>query len=87
MRKNLSIFGLSSQNKIVFRFFGVIVLSLNQNAFGLWRKLFKFRCTSMLFLKQKIGNGNDTFLWLDNWHLHGSRIAYDTSTSLEAKVT
>ena len=42
MLKNLSIYGLFALNKIVFLFFGDIILSLNQNTFGLWLSLLIF---------------------------------------------
>ncbi|KAG5545465.1 hypothetical protein RHGRI_017828 [Rhododendron griersonianum] len=35
------------------------------------RKLLKLRDLRHLFVKHIIGNGQSTFLWLDNWHPRG----------------
>lgn len=35
------------------------------------RKLFKLRTVGHSLVKHIIGNGEDTFFWLDNWHEHG----------------
>lgn len=32
------------------------------------RKLFKLRSLGQPLIKHRIGNGNNTFVWLDNWH-------------------
>jgi hypothetical protein len=33
-----------------------------------WKKLLKLRDIAKKFIRFKIGDGNRTFLWLDNWH-------------------
>ena len=45
------------------------------------------------FMNNKIGNGNDTWLWVDNWHPHGpplkkygTRVIYDSNSTVNAKV-
>lgn len=59
-----------------------------------WRKILKLRGEMRLFVKHKIGNGEKTFLWFDNWHplgpidlRWGQRVRYDAASSLEAKVS
>lgn len=37
-----------------------------------WRKLRKLRSVAWSFMQYKIGNGRNTWLWVDNWHPHGS---------------
>ncbi len=45
------------------------------------------------FIRSKVGNGEGTFLWFDNWHplgpivqKYGSRICYDAAIPVYAKV-
>ena len=58
-----------------------------------WRKLMKLKDIAWSFIKYKIGNGNDTWLWVDNWHPHGPllrrygpRILYDANSNITARV-
>ncbi|KAI8537304.1 hypothetical protein RHMOL_Rhmol09G0013100 [Rhododendron molle] len=58
------------------------------------RKLFKLREEVQPLIKYVIGNGNTTFLWLDNWHaagplynLFGEDIVHNVGSSLLAKVS
>ncbi|XP_028120126.1 uncharacterized protein LOC114317568 [Camellia sinensis] len=59
-----------------------------------WRKILSLRKSIFPLIVHKIGNGNATFLWHDNWHPVGSiwdkfgnRITYDSGLSGEAKVS
>jgi hypothetical protein len=59
-----------------------------------WKKLLKLRDIAKKFIRFKIGDGNRTYLWLDNWHplgrlvdRFGFRIVYDSGSCLEAKVS
>ncbi|XP_028118147.1 uncharacterized protein LOC114315744 [Camellia sinensis] len=59
-----------------------------------WRKILSLRKSIFPLIVHKIGNGNATFLWYDNWHPVGSiwdkfgnRIIYDSGLSREAKVS
>jgi len=58
-----------------------------------WKKLLKLRTMIRPFLKHKIGNGDNTFLWHDNWHpkgpltiSYGDRVIYDAGIPSLAKV-
>lgn len=42
-----------------------------------WRKLLKLRDRAE-YMKSIVGNGQSTYLWLDNWHPNGERIRYDS---------
>lgn len=57
------------------------------------RKLFKLRSLAQPLIKHKIGNGNDTYVWLDNWHplgplyqKFGESVVYNLGRSLFARV-
>lgn len=57
------------------------------------RKIFQLRDTAQKLIKYQVGNGKDTFLWLDNWHLLGplykrvgDGVVFNMSRSLKAKV-
>ena len=54
-----------------------------------WRKILKLRQIAQSFIKYKIGNGRDTWMWLDNWHPngplvkhYGPRIVYDSGRNI-----
>ena len=58
-----------------------------------WRKLLKMRPTIRPLIKNKIGNGDHTFIWHDNWHpkgplalAYGDSVIYDTGIPSHAKV-
>ncbi|KAI8564441.1 hypothetical protein RHMOL_Rhmol03G0181800 [Rhododendron molle] len=58
------------------------------------RKLFSLRQIAQSFTRSIIGNGQSTFLWLDNWHnlgplylKYGDRVAFNMGRSLTAKVS
>ena len=58
-----------------------------------WRKLMKLREVVWMYMKYKIGDGKDSFMWIDNWHpcgpllkRFGTRILYDANSCLDAKV-
>ena len=51
-----------------------------------WSKILSLRGIVKPFLKHRIGNGERTFLWFDNWHpkgplldYFGERIIYDSA--------
>lgn len=57
------------------------------------RKLFKLRPLVHPWITNVVGNGMNTFLWLDNWHplgplyaRFGSRVVYNLGRNLHAKV-
>lgn len=59
-----------------------------------WRKLLQLRPLIQPFIKYKIGDGNSTSLWYDNWHpsgplvgKYGNRIVYDSGLTDDAKVS
>ncbi|KAI8568988.1 hypothetical protein RHMOL_Rhmol02G0244100 [Rhododendron molle] len=63
--------------------------------FASWtiRKIFKLRPMVQPWITYVIGNGRNTFLWLDNWHplgplfaKFGSRVVYNLGRSLQTKV-
>lgn len=58
------------------------------------RKIFSLRLQGQRFIKSVIGNGQTTFLWLDNWHTlgplfqkFGNRVVFNLGRSLCAKVS
>lgn len=58
-----------------------------------WRKLLKLRDKAEPIMKILLGNGNDTWLWLDNWHpcgvllnTFGDWIRYDAGLDRLTKV-
>ncbi|XP_028073922.1 uncharacterized protein LOC114276328 [Camellia sinensis] len=59
-----------------------------------WRKLLSLRNLIFPLIKFKIGNGENVFLWFDNWHplgslwqRYGQRILYDTNLPDNSKVS
>ncbi|XP_058218012.1 uncharacterized protein LOC131329007 [Rhododendron vialii] len=57
------------------------------------RKIFGLRDMGLRFIKSVVGNGKNTFLWLDNWQTlgplflrFGNRVVFNTGRSLGAKV-
>ncbi|XP_028118145.1 uncharacterized protein LOC114315743 [Camellia sinensis] len=59
-----------------------------------WRKILSLRHLIYPHIKFKIGNGDNVFLWYDNWHPLGSlwhrfgpRILYDTNLPDSTKVS
>ncbi|XP_028106175.1 uncharacterized protein LOC114305299, partial [Camellia sinensis] len=59
-----------------------------------WRKLLSLRNLTFPLIKFKIGNGENVFLWFDNWHplcslwhRYGQRILYDTNFLDSSKVS
>ncbi|XP_028115346.1 uncharacterized protein LOC114313178 [Camellia sinensis] len=59
-----------------------------------WRKLLSLRDLIFPIIKFKLGNGENVFLWHDNWHPFGSlllrygpRILYDTNLPDNSKVS
>ena len=59
-----------------------------------WRKILSLRDAMSPLILHKIGRGNSTFLWHDNWHplsplwhKYGDRILYDSRLNSEAKVS
>lgn len=57
------------------------------------RKIFGLRDMDLRFIKSVVGNGKNTFLWLDNWHTFGplflrfgNRVVFTLGRSLGAKV-
>lgn len=57
------------------------------------RKIFGLRSLGQNFIKAVVGNGKDTFLWLDDWHTlgplfqkFGSRVMFNLGRSLGAKL-
>lgn len=57
------------------------------------RKLFKLRPLVQPWITYVVGNGRNTFIWLDNWHTlgplfakFGSRVVYNLGRNLNAKV-
>ncbi|XP_028119112.1 uncharacterized protein LOC114316616 [Camellia sinensis] len=59
-----------------------------------WRKLLSLRDLIFSIIKFKLGNGENVFLWHDNWHPFGSlllrygpRILYDTNLPDNSKVS
>lgn len=68
-------------------------LKCHQNASQSWTKILKLRASIHKFIKSRLGNGQSTFLWIDNWHPVGSlikrfgtRIIYDARSNIQAKV-
>lgn len=58
------------------------------------QKVFSLRGLGQPLIKYMIGNGLDTFLWLDNWHplgplynRFGSEVVFNLGRSLQAKVS
>ncbi|KAI8544608.1 hypothetical protein RHMOL_Rhmol08G0310000 [Rhododendron molle] len=59
-----------------------------------FRKLLRLRTVAFPFITKIIGNGESTFLWLDNWHPLGSLfskfgngIVFNLGRSLDARVS
>ncbi|XP_028110956.1 uncharacterized protein LOC114309425 [Camellia sinensis] len=59
-----------------------------------WRKLLSLRDLIFPIIKFKLGNGENVFLWHDNWHpfdsllcRYGPRILYDTNLPNNSKVS
>ncbi|XP_028119111.1 uncharacterized protein LOC114316615 [Camellia sinensis] len=59
-----------------------------------WRKLLSLRKWVSPLIKHKIGCGDTTFLWFDNWHpigplwnKFGDRIIYDSALNSDTKVS
>ena len=59
-----------------------------------WRKLLKLRIVAKPLLIHRIGNGEHTYLWFDNWLPTGplldhypERIVYDAALNINAKVS
>lgn len=58
-----------------------------------WRKLLQLRSDLKRKIKYRIGNGENTNLWMDNWHSlghfldrYGDRLLHDSSLNRIAKV-
>ncbi|KAI8554932.1 hypothetical protein RHMOL_Rhmol05G0134400 [Rhododendron molle] len=69
-------------------------MRLPSNSSWTMRKLFSLRQIAQSFTRSIIGNGQSTFLWLDNWHnlgplylKYGDRVAFNMGRSLAAKVS
>lgn len=61
---------------------------------GLLHKIFKLKLLAQSIIRSVIGNGESTFLWLDNWHplgplylVSGDRIRFNMGRNLHAKVS
>ncbi|XP_028077369.1 uncharacterized protein LOC114279339 [Camellia sinensis] len=59
-----------------------------------WRKILSLHPVIYPLILHKIGNGDDVFLWFDNWHplgylwaRFGARVVYDTAFGMDAKVS
>ncbi|XP_058195022.1 uncharacterized protein LOC131311543 [Rhododendron vialii] len=68
-------------------------MSIPPSASWTIRKIFKLRSLVQPWIKSVVGNGLDTFLWLDNWHplgplfsRFGERVVYNLGRSLFSKV-
>jgi hypothetical protein len=46
-------------------------ISIPQNASWSWKKILKLRNLAKPFLKHKVGDERNIFLWYDNWHSAG----------------
>lgn len=59
-------------------------LKCKQNASWTWRNFLKLRDNIQQFIKYKLGNGQDTYVWTDNWYAKrfGDRIVYAKYVSL-----
>ncbi|KAL7197291.1 hypothetical protein ACSBR2_019886 [Camellia fascicularis] len=69
-------------------------VSIPNDPSWVWRKILSLRKAIFPLILHKIGKGNATFLWYDNWHPVGSlwnkfgaRIMYDSGLQGEAKVS
>ena len=69
-------------------------ISIPQNCTWPWRHILKNREMARKNIKCRIGNGNTTSLWFDNWHpndplvcVYGERIIYDAGIAKDAKVS
>lgn len=58
------------------------------------RKIFGLRSIGQPLIQYRVGNGQATFLWIDNWHplgplykRFGENVVYNLGTSLTAKVS
>ncbi|XP_028076039.1 uncharacterized protein LOC114278224 [Camellia sinensis] len=63
------------------------------NPSWVWRKLLSLREVMYPLIRYKIGNGEDTFLWYDNWHpfgslwsKYGNRLMHNTALNAQSKV-
>ena len=68
-------------------------LKISQDSSWAWRHILKLRSKVKERIKMKIGNGQNTFMWLDNWHplgplleKYGPRVVYDSGLDSHAKV-
>ncbi|XP_028064890.1 uncharacterized protein LOC114267988 [Camellia sinensis] len=59
-----------------------------------WRKILSLRSVIYPLIRHRIGNGQNTFLWYDNWHhlgphwdRYGDRIIYDSSLNGDSKFS
>ena len=59
-----------------------------------WRKLLRLRDLARQMLSHRVGNGEHTFLWYDNWHSlgplvekFGTRVIYDSALPRNSRVS
>ncbi|GFZ01445.1 hypothetical protein Acr_15g0000540 [Actinidia rufa] len=69
-------------------------MSPPQDSSWTMRRLFKLRQLGQPLIRHLVGNGRDTFLWLDNWHpvgplykKFGDRVVGNAGRSLLANVS
>lgn len=65
---------------------------VQQDSSWAWNKIMKLRDCFYDCIKVKVGNGRDTYTWVDNWHDHGSlvkrygtRLVYDAASNMRSK--
>ena len=57
------------------------------------KNIFKLQEIGQTLIKYEVGDGNSTFLWLENWHpfgssyrSHGKQVVFNLGRSLQAKI-
>lgn len=72
----------------------VWTMNIPPNVSWTMRKILKLRDKVQPWITYKVGNGNDTFLWLDNWHpsgplyqKYGEQVVHNLGRSFFTKVS